>query len=109
MAFNHIFTIVYSFWYFRQGPKANPTHLAQSNHARLLANTYTKLSPSRKSWVGEQGLVPISDTMTPTSPPTMLPLHSGPTVTGPSMGSNILRGQGSRDEVMMSPWLLAGG
>lgn len=47
--------------------------------------------------------------MTPASPPTVSPLHSRPTVTELSMGSNILGGQGSRDEVMMSLWLLAGG
>lgn len=79
-------------------------------HKYLFINaTNTNLSPTRTSWVGEQRLVPISDTMTPASPPIMLRLHSGTTVTGPSIGSNILWGQGSRDEVMMSPWMLAGG
>lgn len=59
------------------------------------------------SWVGDHCLVPISDTMTPASPPTVLALHSRPTVARPSMGSNILRGQGSRDEVTVAAggWL----
>lgn len=78
--------------------------------ASCFANTTsTDFSPPCTSWVGLQRLVPISDTMTPASTPTVLPLHSRPTVTGLSMGSNILGGQGSRDEVMMSLWLLAGG
>lgn len=71
--------------------------------------TSIDFSPPSTSWVGLQRLVPISNTMTPASPPTVLPPHSRPTVTRLSMGSDILGGQGSRDEVMMSLWLLAGG
>lgn len=66
------------------------------------------LLPVHPGWEsGQWPVLPISDTMTSASPPTTSPRHSGPTVTGPSTGSSILTGQGSRDEVMMSPRLLA--
>lgn len=85
--------LIHTSWDFRSGIKIN-------SHIYLQILTNTNLSPTHTSWC---------DTMTPASPPTMSPLHSRPTVTRPSMGSNILRGQGSRDEVMMSLWLLVGG